>query len=201
MLTYAVRASEGTTVVAVPTATHVMPPQHTPGAHKTGLYTSVAAKVHSSPRAMHTHAAPPHALASGAKHKPDMDISADAAKEAAARSAASAKEMEKAARESEAAAAKRAGRPGAGKVSAASKKAKTYALMVCTAICKFVKLRRLGFGVCVQLTYCTLWLCVLKLAHLSPRSVRAVRRACASARKWCAIVKSRHRATMWAVRL
>jgi hypothetical protein len=27
MLTYAVRASEGTTVVAVPTATHVMPPQ------------------------------------------------------------------------------------------------------------------------------------------------------------------------------
>jgi len=27
MLTYAVRASEGTTVVAVPTATHVVPPQ------------------------------------------------------------------------------------------------------------------------------------------------------------------------------
>ena len=69
----------------------------------------------------------------GAKHKPDMDISAEAAKEAAARSAASAKEMEKAARESEAAAAKRAGRPGAGKVPAASKKAKTYALMVCVA--------------------------------------------------------------------
>lgn len=51
---------------------HVVPPQHAPGAHKTGLYTSVAAKVHSSPRAMHTHAAPPHALASGAKTKVAM---------------------------------------------------------------------------------------------------------------------------------